>query len=157
MELEETLLEMYRDESLREKPKLLNQRGGAYYSLVAVDLIDALCRKEETEHIVNLANGTSTPDLPSNAVIECTARISSAGAHPLPVGPLDPRIKGLMQTVKTYESLTIQASQNRDRHAALWALITHPLGPPGDRAFEILDELIKINGLEHLRGKGHLA
>jgi len=152
MEIEEKLLEMYRDETLCEKPDLLDQRGGAYYSLVAVDLIEALCREEGSEHVVNLANGASTPDLPPDAVIECTARVSSAGARPLPVGPLDPRVKGLIQTVKAYEALTIQASHNQDRKAALWALVTHPLGPPGDRAFEILDELIEINGLDALRG-----
>ena len=152
MEIEEQLLEMYRDETLCEKPDLLDQRGGAYYSLVAVDLIEALCREEPSEHIVNLANGRSTPDLPPDAVIECAARVSSAGAVPLRVGPLDPRIKGLVQTVKAYESLTIQASRYRDRNAALWAMVTHPLGPPGDRAFQVLDELIDINGLEDLRG-----
>jgi len=152
MELEDKLLQMYRDDRLVEKPDLLNQRGGAYYSLVAVDLIEALSRDDETEHIVNLANENSTPDLPAHAVIECTARVSAAGARPLPMGPLDPRIKGLVQTVKTYESLTVQAALDRDRNAALWALITHPLGPPGDRAFEILDELIEMNRLQDLFG-----
>jgi len=152
MDLERQLLDLYQDETVLEKPDLLNERGGAYYSLVAVDLIQALSRDQESEHIVNLANGSSIPDLPPEAVIECTARISSSGAHPVPVGPLDPRIRGLVQAVKAYETLTIQASRERDRGAALWALVTHPLGPPGDRAFEILDELIQINQLDFLPG-----
>jgi 6-phospho-beta-glucosidase len=151
MELEEKLLMIYRDETQVEKPDLLNQRGGAYYSLVAVDLIEALCSQEESEHIVNLSNGNSTDALPPDAVIECTARISSAGARPLPVGTVDPKIKGLVQAVKAYEALTIQAALNRDYHAAFWALVTHPLGPTADRAFDILDELIALNRLDDLR------
>lgn len=151
MEIEHELLALYRDESVLEKPALLDQRGGAYYSLVAVELIEALCQERPSDHIVNTANGTSTPDLGSDAVIECTAQVSSAGAHPLPIGPLDPRIKGLIQAVKSYEALTIQAAVERNRSAALWALVTHPLGPPGDRAIEILDELVEINQLEGLR------
>ena len=32
IEIERELLEMYRDPELREKPKLLEERGGAWYS-----------------------------------------------------------------------------------------------------------------------------
>jgi len=151
MEIESRLLTMYRDATLDHKPDLLNQRGGAYYSRVAVDLISALSSREESEHIVNLANGTTTDALPPEAVIECPSMISAAGARPLPAAPVDPRIRGLLQVVKAYEALTIQAALKRDYHAALWALVTNPLGPSADRAFEILDELIEINRLDYLR------
>ncbi len=151
MEIEDKLMEIYRDKSQHTKPDLLDQRGGAYYSRVAVELIEALRSDVETEHILNLTNGNTTDALPPESVIECPALVSSAGARPLPVGPLDPRISGLLQTVKAYEALTIQAAQERDYDAAFWALVTHPLGPSADRAFEILDELIEINNLDYLR------
>src|SRR5690242_20292788 len=41
-EIEAILLDMYRDVSLREKPALLGERGGAYYSEAAVGLIASL-------------------------------------------------------------------------------------------------------------------
>ncbi len=41
-EIERELLEMYRDPSLTEKPALLEQRGGAYYSEAAVGLVASL-------------------------------------------------------------------------------------------------------------------
>ena len=37
--VEEELFELYKDENLKEKPKQLEQRGGAYYSDAACELI----------------------------------------------------------------------------------------------------------------------
>ena len=42
--MERELLEMYGDPALAEKPALLAERGGAYYSEAAVDLAAALLR-----------------------------------------------------------------------------------------------------------------
>ena len=42
IEIEETLLRMYQDPGLDEKPALLMQRGGAYYSEAAAQLIASL-------------------------------------------------------------------------------------------------------------------
>ncbi len=41
-EIERQLLEMYADPAVDEKPELLQQRGGAYYSEAAVDLMASL-------------------------------------------------------------------------------------------------------------------
>ena len=42
MEIEAGLLELYRDPSLAEKPKLLEERGGAFYSEAAAALVASL-------------------------------------------------------------------------------------------------------------------
>src|SRR5439155_22395724 len=42
MEIERGLLELYRDPELREKPKLLERRGGAYYSEAAAEIAASL-------------------------------------------------------------------------------------------------------------------
>ena len=42
MEIERKLLEMYRDPALAEKPRLLDERGGAFYSEAAAQLIASL-------------------------------------------------------------------------------------------------------------------
>ena len=44
-EIERKLLEMYRDPNLVEKPALLEQRGGAFYSEAAIGLVGALARQ----------------------------------------------------------------------------------------------------------------
>ena len=43
-EIEDELLELYRDPALTEKPALLEQRGGAFYSEAAIGLLGALSR-----------------------------------------------------------------------------------------------------------------
>ena len=41
-EVEDKLFALYQDETLCEKPKLLEERGGAYYSDAACSLIDSI-------------------------------------------------------------------------------------------------------------------
>jgi 6-phospho-beta-glucosidase len=53
--------------------------------------------------------------------------IDRAGAHPRKLGPLAPEQRGLVQAVKAYEELTIQAARTGDRATALRALATNPL------------------------------
>ena len=45
-EIERKLLEMYRDPNLVEKPALLEQRGGAFYSEAAIGLVGALADRQ---------------------------------------------------------------------------------------------------------------
>ena len=147
MEIEDKLLALYRDESQNTKPRQLEERGGAYYSRVAVDLIDAIANDRREEHVVNLHNRGAIDGLPNDAVAEIPAVVGREGAVPVPVGAVDAHALGLMQVVKAYERLTIQAGVRQDYRAAFRALITHPLGPSADRAKALLDELLEINGL----------
>ena len=151
MDIEKKLLAIYRDPSMTTKPDLLNQRGGAYYSVIAVELIEALTGEKKVEHIVNLPNNGATPDLPPDAVIEAPALVNKSGAYSLPIGRIDCRIRGLIQLIKAYEELTIRAGLNNDYHAAFLAMITHPLGPTAENAEPMLNELLAINGLHFFR------
>ena len=96
-EIEATLLEMYRDVSLVEKPALLGERGGAYYSEAAVGLIAALHGLDpDGVHSVNVRNNGTLPFLPDHAVIEVSARAGLDGPVALPVTPLAPDLAGLV-------------------------------------------------------------
>ena len=50
------------------------------------------------------------PNLPDDAVVEVPARIDRSGATPLPTAPLAPEMLGLVQHVKAYEALAIEAA-----------------------------------------------
>lgn len=90
-EIEATLLEMYRDVTLVEKPKLLGERGGAYYSEAAVGLLASLFGlDDDAVHSVNVRNDGLLPFLPAEAVIEVSARAGLDGPAPLPVTPCRP-------------------------------------------------------------------
>jgi 6-phospho-beta-glucosidase len=145
MKVEADLLKMYEDPNLREKPALLNQRGGARYSMAAVSLIHAIANNSKEVHIVNVRNGHSLPDLPEDSVVEVPAVIDAHGGVPQSMGHMPPQIRGLIQAVKAYEELTIEAAQTGNVQTARLALMAHPLVPNWDVACALLDDLLKAN------------
>jgi 6-phospho-beta-glucosidase len=149
MEIERELLEMYADPSLDVKPKLLERRGGAFYSEAAAMLVESLLTDRGDTQIVNVKNGGAIPNLDPDAVVEVPCRIGASGAHPLPQRPLPPEMLGLVEQVKAYERLTIKAAIAGDRQAALQALLANPLVRTYDIAAPLLDALLDAHR-EHL-------
>jgi 6-phospho-beta-glucosidase len=125
-EIERELLELYRDPALREKPALLEQRGGAYYSEAAVGLVASLSG-DEAIHVVDTRNNGTLAGLADDDVVEVPARVSRDGVAPLAQDPLAPELLGLVQHVAAYERLTAQAAVTRDQVTARKALLAHPL------------------------------
>ena len=145
MAIERTLLQMYEDPALDEKPALLEQRGGAYYSEAAAQLIASLYAGTGDLQAVDVRNAGAIPDLPDDAVVEIPARIDRQGAHPAPLASLAPELAGLVQQVKAYERLAVKAAINGDRAAALKALLANPLVPGYSTADGLLHALLEAN------------
>ena len=145
MEIEAGLLELYKDPTLDTKPKLLEERGGAFYSDAAAALIASLHAGTGDVQVVNLRNDGAIPNLPSDAVVEISATIDRDGAHGLPTEPLGPEMLGLVEHVKAYELLTAQAAKTGDRGTALKALMANPLVREFDVAGPLLDALLEEN------------
>ena len=145
MEIEAGLLELYKDPTLDTKPKLLEERGGAFYSDAAAALVASLHAGTEDVQVVNVRNGGAIPNLPDGAVVEVAATVDRAGAHPLPVEPLAPEMLALVEHAKAYELLAVEAAITGDRGVALKALMTNPLVGDYDRAGPMLDELLEQN------------
>jgi len=145
MDIEGQLLEMYKDQGLAEKPALLADRGGAYYSEAAAQLIASLHDGAGDVQVVDLRNDGALPDLADSDVVEIPARIDRDGAHPLPLSPLTPEMRGLVQAVKAYEHLAIEAAMSGDRRVALRALLANPLVADYDVAAPLLDALLEAN------------
>jgi 6-phospho-beta-glucosidase len=143
--IEERLLEMYADPALDEKPKLLEQRGGAYYSEAAVDLVASLSADRGDVQVVNVRNGDRLPFLPAEAVIEVPARITAAGADPLPVDPVEPLYAGLIAHVTAYEELAIEAALKGGVDRVTDALLAHPLIGQVSVATDLAGRLVAAN------------
>jgi 6-phospho-beta-glucosidase len=126
-EIERELLEMYRDPSLTEKPALLEQRGGAFYSEAAVGLVRSLSTGDGAVHEVDMRNGGTLAGLAVDDVVEVPARVGRDGPVPLDQEPLAPELLGLTQHVAAYERLAAQAAVTRDEATARKALLAHPL------------------------------
>jgi 6-phospho-beta-glucosidase len=149
MRIEDDLLELYRDPGLAEKPRLLERRGGAFYSEAAAQLVASLASGTGDAQVVNVRNGGAIPNLDDDDVVEVAARIDAEGAHPIRVAPLDPDMLGLVQHAKAYERLTIEAAVTGDRSLALRALLANPLGPDAASATGLLDAILDASR-EHL-------
>ena len=145
MDIETRLLEMYKDPNLTEKPALLETRGGAFYSEAAAQLIASLNDGAGDVQVVDVRNDGALRDLPDDAVVEVPARIDRDGAHPLPLAPLAPELRGLVQQVKAFEQLTIAAARTGDEATALRALMANPLVARWSVARPLLDALLEAN------------
>ena len=143
--IEKSLFELYRDPTLCEKPAALAARGGALYSDTACSIISSIYNNKREIHVVNVPNRGTTPDLPDTAVIETNAMIDACGAHPLSYGHLPVAVKGLIQSVKSFEELTVEAALTGDRRVALLALASHPLVPSVAVAEAILSDYLLAN------------
>jgi 6-phospho-beta-glucosidase len=148
MEIEAGLLELYRDPSLDTKPKLLEERGGAFYSDAAAALVASLHAGTGDAQVVNVRNDGAIPGLPDSAVVEVTAQVDRDGAHPIPVDALAPEMAGLVQHAKAYELLTIDAAVSGDRAVALKALMANPLVGDYDVSRPLLNALLEANADE---------
>ncbi|HEU0286871.1 MAG TPA: 6-phospho-beta-glucosidase [Nocardioidaceae bacterium] len=147
-EIERQLLTMYSDPELVEKPALLSQRGGAYYSEAAVELAAGLLGSgadAQPAQVVNVRNDGTLPFLAADAVIEVPARIGPEGAVPLPVAPLEPLYAGLVGAVAAYEHLALEAALHGGRERIFQALLAHPLVGQIELAEGLTDRLIAHN------------
>lgn len=145
VEIEASLFEKYKQPELKEKPAELSKRGGAHYSTAAFHLISAIVNDTKNHQVVACRNNGAIPTFDDDAAVEVTAEIGKSGAKALPQKAPEPSIRGLMQAVKAYETLTVQAAVSGDRDAAYQALLENPLTPNANETKAILDELLEIN------------
>lgn len=145
MGIESELLRDYADPERTAPPAGLLQRGGAYYSTVATQLIAAHHGDLGETHIVNVRHAGAVPGWDPAWVLELPARVDRSGVHPLPAAPLPPVVSGLLHHVKAYELLTVEAAVTGDRDTAFRALLANPLGPSMRNAQALLDDLLTTN------------
>ena len=145
IEIEKELLKDYADPKLHEPPAGLMKRGGAYYSTVATQLLNAHYNNLGETHVVNTRHGGAIHGWPEDWVLEMPCKVDRAGIHPLPAEPLPPVCFGLLAQVKAYEQLTVEAAVHGDRNAAYQALLAHPLGPAADQVEIVLEDLLETH------------
>jgi 6-phospho-beta-glucosidase len=142
-EIEAELLELYRDPALTEKPALLEQRGGAFYSEAAVGLVSSLLHGDGAVHEVDVRNDGTLIGFADDDVVEVPARVSGDRIEPLEQAPLAPELLGLVQHVAAYERLTAQAAVTGEAETARKALLTHPLIGQYEITNELLERLLE--------------
>ncbi|EGF4846413.1 6-phospho-beta-glucosidase [Listeria monocytogenes] len=143
--VEAELFELYKQEELAEKPKQLEQRGGAYYSEAACNLINSIYNDKRDIQIVNTRNNGAILDIDPDSAVETNCVITRQGPIPLASGRLPIAINGIIQEIKTFERLTAEAAVTGDYDKALLAMTINPLTPSESVAREMLDELLEAH------------
>jgi len=148
-EIERELLELYRDPTLTTKPKLLERRGGAFYSDAATQLVASLASDGGDVQVVDVRNDATLTGLAADDAVEVPARITAAGPRPIDQPPLAPELLGLTQHVAAYERLASRAAIEGDRNLVYKALLAHPLVGQVPPVEELTDRLLEADR-EHL-------
>jgi 6-phospho-beta-glucosidase len=145
MAIEDDLLRQYAEPDRSEPPADLMKRGGAYYSTVATQLLNAHYNDLGETHVANVRHNGAVPGWPFDWVLELPCRVDRSGVHPLPAEPLPPVCFGVLAQVKAYELLTVEAAVHGDRNAAYQALLANPLGPSADKIQIVLNDLLETH------------
>lgn len=140
--LEDDLFKLYDDPNLDIKPPQLEKRGGALYSDAACRLINSIYNDKGDIQPVDCRNNGAIEGLDDNSAVEVSCVITKEGPRPLAMGKLPLQITGLVQEIKNFEKLVIDAAVTGDYHTALMAMSMNPLVSSDKMAKILLDELL---------------
>ncbi|MGL5574769.1 MAG: 6-phospho-beta-glucosidase [Sarcina sp.] len=144
-EVEKELFELYKDPNLDIKPPQLEKRGGAYYSDAACRLITSIYNDTRDVQPVDIRNNGAIQGIDNDSVVEISCVITKDGPKPLTIGELPVGLNGLVQQIKTFERLTIEAAIEGNYGKALLALTGNPLTSSDKTAKIVLDELLEAH------------
>lgn len=145
LEIEENLLDIYKNSELHSKPELLNKRGGARYSEVAINLVDSIYNDRNDIHVVNCMNNGAIDFMEDTDVIEISARIGKDGATPIKANFKNEHIKQYMLMMKAYEKHAVKAALTGDRDEAMRALMINPLVWDYKKGYACFNEMLEAH------------
>ncbi|SFL96431.1 6-phospho-beta-glucosidase [Pelosinus propionicus] len=140
--LEDELFQLYKDPELDSKPSQLEQRGGAYYSDAACRLISSIYNDKGDIQPVDTLNNGALAVISPDSVVEVSCVITKNGPRPLTMGELPIEINGLVQQIKSFERVVIDAAVTGDYKKALLAMTINPLVSSDTMAKVLLDEML---------------
>jgi 6-phospho-beta-glucosidase len=135
---------------LCRKPDALKRRGGDGYSEITFSFIKAILHDTGEELVASVTNNGAVDMIADEASVEVVCRVDKHGATPLKTGEIPLAFRGLVQSVKAYETLTVDAAIARSRRLALLALTANPLVVDIDIASRMLDEMLSAHDLQYV-------
>lgn len=147
--LEADLFELYKDPNLNSKPPQLEERGGAYYSDAACRLISSIYNDKRDIQPVNTRNNGAIAGVPADSAVEVSCMITKEGPKPITIGELPVKVNGLIQQIKSFERMVVEAAVTGDYNTALVAMTINPLVSSEKKAKILLDDLLEAHK-EHL-------
>ena len=133
------------DAQFREMFMEVDTQEGEGYAGVALDIMGALVTGEPCYTALNVPNRGAIAGMQPDDVVEVSCVVDADGPHPLPMGAIPDSQAMLMQAVKHYERLTVEAVATRSRETAVRALMAHPLVVSYSRATVLVDEYLQAH------------
>ncbi len=138
------ILEIFTSQGYTEEAKeILNSKGGSRYYLPVLQVIESQLGDRGDRIIADVRNGKTLTDLPSEVAVEVPVRFFKDRTEPIPIGTLPLSVRGLVQSVKAYEELTIEAAISGSRQIAIEALMANPLIASYPKAKSFLDRALQ--------------
>ena len=149
-EIERELLELYRDPTLTTKPKLLERRGGAFYSEAATQLVASLATGAGDVQVVDVRNNGTIAGLADDDAVEVPARIDRPTARSRSSRRRSPpSCSGSSSTSPLTSGCAAAAAISGDRELVYKALLAHPLVGQVPPVEELTEQLLAADR-EHL-------
>ena len=130
--------------SHKEGQELYSQFSG--YERIATLVLQALNSQSSTSIPLTVRNEGALRDLENDDAVELPCSVSSVGVTPRQVGRAPRAVADLLQQVKSYERMTVQAAVNHSPAAALSALVGNPLVACEKTATEVLSDYVQTFG-----------
>ncbi|HHD2751807.1 TPA: 6-phospho-beta-glucosidase [Clostridium perfringens] len=143
--VEADLFELYKDPELNIKPPQLEKRGGAYYSDAACRLIHSIYNDKCDIQPVDVRNNGAIEGIDDDSAVEVSCLITKDGPKPLAVGKLPVAVNGLVQEIKSFERLAVEAAVEGSYEKAVLALTINPLVRSDELARTLVDELLEAH------------
>jgi len=143
--LEKGLFDLYKDPNLEIKPPQLEDRGGTYYSDAACRLISSIYNNKMDIQPVNVRNNGAIAGISDDSAVEVSCLITKDGPKPIAMGELPIAVNGLIQQIKSFERMVVEAAVTGDYNTALVALTINPLIQSEKMARVLLDELLEAH------------
>jgi len=144
--IESELFKLYENPGLETKPAQLEQRGGAYYSDAACNIMNSIQNNKNDMQTVDVINNGAIADIDDESAVEITCRITKDGPVPTVLGRKLPiSVKGLVMQVKSFEQLAAQAAVTGDYHTGLLAMVTNPLVANDVLGKKVYDRLLEAH------------
>lgn len=97
------------------------------YAGVALNYIEAKTNNHVIDLALNVPNGNAIDFMKADDIVEVTCLVDQDGAKPVKIQDVPEANRLLMQQVKLYERLTVQAVKEKSLEVAVMALMEHPL------------------------------
>jgi 6-phospho-beta-glucosidase len=115
------------------------------YAGVALDVIAALESGEAACTALNVPNRGAIDGMRADDVVEVSCEVTDGAIRPLPIGAVPETVAGLIESVKHYERLAVQAILQRSRPLAVQALMAHPLVLSYSSAARLVEAYLKVH------------